>query len=230
MRNCAVTPEELIVPEWPAPALVKALVTTRALGDMREAAARARLRAQLPSEPVWLRQVHGAAVLEATAQAAGTEADASFTRTRGTVCAVKIADCLPVLLAAADASVVGIAHAGWRGLAAGVIEALVAAMAAPAQTLLAWLGPAIGPLAYEVGEEVREAFLARDRALAAAFAPARPGHWMLDLYAAARRCLAVAGVGRVAGGGFCTHSESARFFSWRRERTPARMAAAIWLA
>jgi YfiH family protein len=225
-----VTPEEVIVPEWPAPARVKALVTTRALGDMREAAARARLRVRLPSEPVWLRQVHGATVVEATPQAAGAEADASFTRTRGTVCAVKIADCLPVLLAAEDASVVGIAHAGWRGLAAGVIEALVSAMAVPAAELLAWLGPAIGPGAYEVGDEVRAAFLARDRALAAAFAPARPGHWMLDLYAAARRRLASAGVERVSGGGFCTHSEATRFFSWRRERTNARMAAAVWLA
>lgn len=225
-----MTPDEVIIPEWPAPAAVKALVTTRALGDMREAAARARLRARLPAEPVWLRQVHGATVVEATPQAAGVEADASFTRTRGTVCAVRIADCLPVLLAAEDASVVGIAHAGWRGLAAGVIEALVAAMAMRAGGLVAWLGPAIGPTAYEVGEEVREAFLARDRALAAAFAPARPGHWMLDLYAAARRRLAAAGVGRVAGGGFCTRTEAARFFSWRRERTSARMAAAIWLA
>jgi YfiH family protein len=225
-----VTPEEVIVPDWPVPAQVKALVTTRALGDMREAAARARLRDRLPGEPVWLRQVHGARAVEASPQAAGAEADASFTRSRGAVCAVSVADCLPVLFAADDASVVGIAHAGWRGLAAGVLEATVCAMAVPAERLLAWLGPAIGPRAYEVGEEVREAFLARDPALASAFSPARPGHWMLDLYAAARRRLAAAGVQRASGGLFCTYSDAARFFSWRRERTNARMAAAIWLA
>lgn len=225
-----MTPEEVIVPDWPAPAPVRALVTTRALGDVRDAAACRRLRARLPAEPVWLRQVHGAGVVEATAQARGAEADASFAKTRSAVCAVTIADCLPVLLAAEDASAVGIAHAGWRGLAAGVIEAAVSAIGDRTTRLIAWLGPAIGPLAYEVGAEVRAAFVARDPALAAAFSPARPGHWRLDLYGAARQRLAAAGVVRVFGGGFCTHSDGARFYSWRRERTSARMAAAIWLA
>ncbi|MDW8469866.1 MAG: peptidoglycan editing factor PgeF [Burkholderiales bacterium] len=229
MRNCDATPE-VLVPDWPAPERVRALVTTRALGDLAEPAARARLRARLPAEPVWLEQVHGAAVVEAGPQTAGARADASFARAPDVVCAVRMADCLPVLLAADDASVVGVAHAGWRGLAAGVIEATVAAIGAPPARLLAWLGPAIGPLAYEVGEEVRAAFVARDRALAAAFAPSRPGHWRLDLYAAARRRLAAAGVERVFGGGFCTYAEATRFFSWRRERTSARMAALVWLA
>lgn len=225
-----MTKAELIVPDWPAPAQVRALVSTRTLGDMASAEGRARLRAFLPSEPLWLRQVHGARVVDATAAAIGTEADASFARAPGVVCAVTVADCLPVLIAAEDGSAVGIAHAGWRGIAAGVIEALVVAIGVPPRRLLAWLGPAIGPRAYEVGEEVRTAFVAHDRALAAAFAPSCNGRWRLDLYAAARRCLANCGVGHAGGGGFCTQSDEARFFSWRRDRTGARIAAALWIA
>jgi YfiH family protein len=229
-----VTPEAraaaFLAPRWQAPSRVRALVTTRALGDMGDPAARARLRTLLPSEPSWLRQVHGADVVQAPLAAPLPAADASCTREAGVVCAVTAADCMPVLLAAADGGAVGIAHAGWRGLAAGVIEAAVRAMRVPPGELLAWLGPAIGPRAYEVGEEVRAAFLAPDAGAAAAFAPARPGHWLLDLYAVARRRLAAEGVGRVYGGGFCTHTDAGRFFSWRRDRSPARMAAAILLA
>ncbi len=222
---------EVLAPDWPAPARVRGLVTTRALGDMRGAPGRARLRAMLPSEPGWLRQVHGAAVVDASRIASGAQADAAVTRARGVVCAVLVADCMPVLLADAEqGKAVGIAHAGWRGLAAGVLQATVTAMRVDPARLIAWLGPAIGPHAYEVGEEVRAAFVSRDARAGDAFSAARPGHWMLDLYAVARRRLAAAGVTRVFGGGLCTHSDAARFYSWRRERAPERMAAAIWLA
>jgi YfiH family protein len=139
------------------------------------------------------------------------------------------ADCMPVLLAHERAAVVGIAHAGWRGLRAGVIEATAAAMGVPASGMLAWLGPAIGPGAYEVGEEVRAAFVDRDARAAQAFQPTRPGHWHLDLYAVARQRLAALGVTRVFGGGLCTASDADRFFSYRRDKASERMAAAIWI-
>ena len=220
---------ELIVPDWPAPARVRGLVTTRALGDMKRSEARARLRRYLPEEPRWLKQVHGVGVVEASGALALTSADASHTRKERTVCAVMIADCMPVLLAHDGGDVVAIAHAGWRGLCAGVIEATVAAMAVPEAHLLAWLGPAIGPADYEVGEEVRAAFIERDARAASAFLPTRPGHWRLDLYAVARQRLAARGVTRVFGGGFSTAADSARFFSYRRDKNSARMAAAIWI-
>lgn len=221
---------ELICPDWPAPASVRGIVTTRALGDMRDAAGRMRLCAHLPAEPAWLRQVHGIAAVDASRAARGTAADASFTRKKGVVCAVTIADCLPVLLADEAGDVVGIAHAGWRGLAAGVIEATIDAMAVPAHRMLAWLGPAIGAAAYEVGEDVRAAFVGKDARAQAAFAPGSPGRWQLDLYAVARQRLDAHGVAQVYGGAFCTFKENERFFSWRRERAAERMAAAIWLA
>ena len=222
----------MIIPDWPAHARVRALVTTRGEADP-----------PLPAPAAWLRQVHGARVVEAhdavasaqsgtghSADASGApEADASVVRAPGAVCVVKAADCLPVLFADDAGSVAGAAHAGWRGLAAGVLEATVDALHVPPRTLLAWLGPAIGPKAYEVGEDVRAAFLAHDPALAVAFAPNRPGHWLLDLYAAARQRLAARGVNRVYGGGLCTFSEPARFPSWRRDRSRERIAAFIWL-
>lgn len=217
---------EYIVPDWGAPAC--ALVTTRALGDVKEGAVRDRLRKRLPAEPCWLRQVHGTAVIDASKYVGAVEADAAFTREKGVVCAVMAADCMPVLLADEQGEAVGAAHAGWRGLSAGVIEATVAAMGVPAGRLHAWLGPAIGPGAYEVGPEVRDAFLAKDPAAASAFVANRPGHWLLDLYAVARQRLASLGISRVGGAGFCTHSD-ARFFSYRRDRASGRMAAVIWL-
>jgi YfiH family protein len=137
---------------------------------------------------------------------------------------------MPVLLADESATAIGAAHAGWRGLSAGVIENTVQAMGIAGGKLLAWLGPAIGPTVYEVGEEVRSAFLARDAAAAAAFSPSRPGHWLLDLYAVARQRLRACGVERIFGGGYCTYSEPERFYSYRRDRTASRMAAYIWLA
>ncbi len=215
-----------IVPDWPAPKRVHALVTTRASGDMARAQARALLERALPAQPVWLRQVHGATVVDADAGPSLPEADAAVARRPGTVCAVVVADCMPVLLADETGSVVGIAHAGWRGLAGGVIERTIDAMAISSSRIIAWLGPAIGPGVYEVGEEVRAAFAGYE----SAFAPTRPGHWLLDLYAVARRRLNDKGVARVYGGGYCTYSDSGRFFSYRRERTRERIAALIWRA
>lgn len=220
----------MILPDWPAPPAVRGLVTTRALGDMKGEAGRAKLRAHLPADPVWLRQVHGVEVVNAARVAAGTAADASFTREEKVVCSVMAADCLPVLFADENGTAVGVAHAGWRGLSAGVIEATVAAMGVPAARLLAWLGPAIGPDAYEIGDEVRSAFLARDGRSALAFSPTRAGHWRLDLYAVARQRLASLGVARVSGGDHCTASEPSLFYSYRKDKTVARMAAVIWLA
>ena len=220
---------EVIIPDWPVPPRVRGLVTTRALGDMKSEEGRKRLRALLPAEPVWLRQVHGTDVVNAADALAGTAADASYTHKKNTVCAVMTADCMPVLLAHDGGEVLGIAHAGWRGLCAGVIEAAVAALDVPGGRILAWLGPAIGPGAYEVGEEVRAAFVDRDARAAGAFRPARPGHWQLDLYGVARQRLADCGVTRISGGGLCTASDPARFYSWRRERAAERMAAALWL-
>jgi YfiH family protein len=222
-----VTPET-VVPDWQAPARVRALVSTRLIGDVRREGA-AKFRALLPAEPRWLKQVHGVAVIDASRYAGPVEADAAFTKEQGVVCTVMVADCMPVLLADEKGEAVAAAHAGWRGLSAGVIEATVGAMAVPAQRLHAWLGPAIGPKAYEVGAEVRDAFLAKDARAETAFAPTRPGHWNLDLYAVARQRLAALGVARVSGGGFCTHTENERFFSYRRDKAMQRMAAAIWL-
>jgi len=221
---------ELMIPEWPVPPGVQALVTTRALGDMKSEAGRLRLRALLPAQPVWLRQVHGTGVVDAARASAGTAADASCTRGKNIVCAVMAADCMPVLFADERGSVVGIAHAGWRGLCAGVIEATIAKMGTPASGILAWLGPAIGPGAYEIGAEVRAAFVDREARAAAAFQPTRPGHWSLDLYALARQRLAALGVTRVFGGGLCTASDPARFYSYRRDGASERMAAAIWIS
>lgn len=240
-----------IRPDWPAPAGVGALMTTRAggcstgpyatlnlgdrCGDDHGAVAenRRRLGALLPAAPVWLRQVHGTQVAnadEARRSAAEPQADAAVARLPGTVCAVQVADCMPVLLADEAASVVAAAHAGWRGLCAGVIEATLDAMRVAPERVLAWLGPAIGPHAYEVGDEVRRAFLERDGAAASAFRAARPDHWWLDLYAVARQRLAARGIARVYGGDFCTHADAERFFSYRRDRVTGRMAALIWLA
>ena len=227
-----MTPER-IIPDWPAPQGVRAFVTTRSLGDMAAAAqGRARLRRFLPAEPLWLRQVHGTGVEDAgriRPPGSEPEADAFVVRERRTVCAIQIADCMPVVLACEKGEVIGLAHAGWRGLAAGVLEATLAAMNVAPQRVIAWLGPAIGPQAYEVGDEVRAAFLECDGAARTAFAPVRPGHWLLDLYAVARQRLARAGVEQVFGGTFCTCSERERFFSFRRDRTRERMAALAWI-
>ena len=237
----------LIVPDWPVPAGVRAVSTTRGggasappwhgfnlgnhVGDDPRAVAsnRALLRRELPAEPVWLSQVHGTRCVDAATAMSGAQADASFTRQRGVVCAVLTADCLPVLLCDERATVVGIAHAGWRGLAAGVIEATVAAMDEPGGRLLAWLGPAIGPQAFEVGGEVRDIFLAGDAAAADAFTAAAGGKWLCDIYRLARRRLQALGVHRIAGADFCTVNDAQRWFSYRRDGVTGRMASLVWL-
>lgn len=237
-----------ITPDWPAPPNVRALITTRSggvsrgpyasmnpaahVGDDPAAVAenRRRLNRFLPGEPHWLEQVHGTAVYTVEAGASRT-ADAAVSRTPGVVLAVLTADCLPILLCDIDGRVVGVAHAGWRGLAAGVIERTVQAMGVEGERLLAYLGPAIGPRAFEVGEDVRAAHLDWDGAAAAAFAPgARPGKWLADLYGLARLRLSRLGVPAVYGGGACTFSEPERFFSYRRDGATGRMASLIWLA
>jgi YfiH family protein len=206
----------MIVPQWPGLARVRAVMTLRTTRDDD-------LRAALPAAPVWLRQVHGTKVISLDEEPE-REGDAAITRTPGTVCAIKVADCMPVLLADEAGTVVGGAHAGWRGLSAGVIEATVDAMGVPGKKLIAWMGPAIGPRVYEVGDEVRAAFPEKE-----AFSPTRPGHWLLDLYAVARQRLMGRGVERIFGGGFCTYSDPGRFYSYRRDGSTGRMAALIWL-
>ena len=242
-----------IIPDWPAPAGVKALMTTRAGGvstspyDSFNLAAhvgddpadvaenRRRLRAHLPAEPLWLSQVHGRAVAEAGRDVAGVVADAAVARSPGQVCAVLTADCLPVLLCDARGSVVAAAHAGWRGLVAGVLEETVRSMGIGSARILAWLGPAIGADAFEVGEEVRQAFIEQHDLAATAFRPALPGtldklprKWLADLYALARIRLAAVGVERVHGGVGCTYRDADRFYSYRRDGRTGRMAALIW--
>jgi YfiH family protein len=201
------------------------------------AANQLRLEAFLPAAPVWLDQVHGTTVATLDRlpkpDAPPPVADAAVTRERGIVCAVLTADCLPVLFAERQGSAVGIAHAGWRGLAAGILEATVASMGelgAQPRDLVAWLGPGIGPDAFEVGGEVRAAFCDSDPGAASCFAPLAQGKWLADLAGLARRRLAAAGVSHVGGGDYCTYRDAARFFSYRRECATGRMAALVWRA
>lgn len=237
--------------DWPAPPGVRALTTLRSgegvsappfdafnlgahCGDDPAAVAenRRRLAAALalPSAPCWLRQVHGTGVVRLSAPPAEPpEADAAATDVPGLVLAILTADCLPVVFAARDGREVAVAHAGWRGLAAGVLESTVAAMHTPADRLRAWLGPAAGPAHYEIGAEVRDAFVGPDPGAAAAFVASRPGHWHVDLYALARRRLAAVGVGDVHGGGLCTIGDPGRFFSHRRDGRGGRLATLAWL-
>ncbi|AXQ31808.1 peptidoglycan editing factor PgeF [Solimonas sp. K1W22B-7] len=235
--------------DWPAPARVRALQTTRLGGTSAgphagfnlaghcgdDPAAVARNRAllrqglALPAEPAWLNQVHGCAVAQPPL-ADLPAADASVTQGPGQVCVVLTADCLPVLFCDEDGSVVAAAHAGWRGLAGGVLEASMAAMRRPPSRLLAWLGAAIGPGAFEVGPEVREAFVAQDADAMACFAPGRPGKLQADLYALARLRLRRAGLERVYGGGLCTVDDAQRFYSFRREPVCGRMASLVWIS
>jgi len=183
----------------------------------------------LPSQPAWLEQVHGTEVVNLDeSPPARPRADASFTHTAGRVCVVRVADCMPVLLAQKDGQGVGAAHAGWRGLAAGVIEATVAAMRADPTQLCAWMGPAIGPADFEVGDEVREAFVSHSSQASAAFSKNSRGRWQCDLYALARQRLEALGVAEIAGGGWSTFSDQ-RFHSFRSNGTKARMAALIWM-
>lgn len=240
---------ELLVPDWPAPATVRALQTTRLggcsavpwdslnLGDhVGDDPAcvrtnRARLRSGLPNEPTWLKQVHGTGVVDAALRGSDAiEADAAYTRLQGVVCVVMTADCLPVLFCNRAGTVVAAAHAGWRGLQAGVLEATIAAMAEAPGELLAWLGPAIGPACFEVGNEVREAFIGCDSEAAEAFVSSSPGKWLADIYWLAKRRLNAVGLTSIHGGGLCTVSDREQYFSYRRDGVTGRMATLIWLA
>ena len=269
--------DALVIPDWPAPQQVRALVTTRLLPGnslppfdafnlgLRSGESEAVVESNrallvralaLPAQPCWLRQVHGAKVagFDRPLPASGhlppqagegrggdtiaeglsrklvePEADAAIAHTPGVVLAILTADCLPILLCAEDGSEIGAVHAGWRGLAAGVIEACVGRMRARPANLIAWLGPAIGPASYEVGDEVRAAFLAFNDAAAEAFSPTRPGHWLCDLYTLARQRLAALGVTQVHGGEFDVRADE-RFYSYRRDgRLSGRFASLIWL-
>ena len=236
--------------DWPAPPGVHALTTLRhglgisqppfdafnlgaRCGDAPEAVEenRRQLAAALAllSTPRWLRQVHGVTVA-VEPDDNEPEADAAITSTPGTVLAILTADCLPVVFAAKDGSEIAAAHAGWRGLCAGVLEVTVAAMHTPPQRLMAWLGPAAGPRAYEIGEDVFDAFTARDGRARMAFLPTRPGHWKVDLYTLARQRLLDAGVFDVHGGDLCTITDPARFFSHRRDGRSGRIATLAWMA
>jgi YfiH family protein len=242
-----------IVPDWSVPGNVRAFSTTRnggvstgaraslnlgrGIGDDSDVVAenRRRLTQFLPAAPSWLHQTHGIAVATltaATVDGPAPYADAAVTRERGVVCAVMTADCLPVFFVDRQGRAVGIAHAGWRGLSLGVLEATIAAMgdlgSAPGD-LVAWLGPGIGPARFEVGADVRDRFCDGDRDAHAYFAPQVPGKWLGDLYGLARARLSRSSVRQVSGGRFCTHTDAARFFSYRRERDTGRMASVVWL-
>ena len=238
-----------LVPDWPAPARVRACTTLRLGGHSRSAyrsfnlafgvgdedsavsrnRALLRRRLGLAREPAWLRQEHGATVIDADRAPLAPTADASWTGSADIPCAVLTADCLPLLLCDRTGFRVAAVHAGWRGLVAGVIEAAVARLDWPAVDLIAWLGPAIGPAAYEVGDDVRYACMAADAGSAVAFRSSPSGRWFADLYTLARRRLKRLGIQTVCGGEYCTYSDAARFYSYRRERTTGRMATLIWL-
>ena len=243
-------PLEWLTPEWPAPPGVRALSTWRGggvsiapfeslnlgghVGDRPEAVAENRRRlctaARVPAQPVWLSQQHGAGVLDLDASGdAGRIADASFTRRPGRVCAILTADCLPVLFASDSGGAVAAAHAGWRGLTAGVIEAMVQALAVPPQSLLAWLGPGIGRAHFEIGPEVREALLSRDPEAGHAFELNARGRYLADLALLAQRRLERLGIERIYGGDACTYASPGRYFSHRRDGRTGRQATLIWL-
>nr|VFJ50275.1 MAG: conserved hypothetical protein [Candidatus Kentron sp. DK] len=253
--------EKFITPDWPAPANVRACVTTRLggvstppwagfnlaahVGDNPDAVSKNRETLtealSLPSPPRWLEQVHGNTAVEITDHTGiahpdhalraypPCRGDAAIAKEAGPVCAVLTADCLPVLFCDRAGTGVAAAHAGWRGLAGGVLESAVAALDAAPEDLLAWLGPAIGPEAFEVGDEVREIFVRTRPEAALAFVPTTPGHWQADLYLLARQRLERLGLRAVYGGDFCTWRDSERFFSYRRDGVTGRMASLIWM-
>jgi len=240
---------ELIIPQWPAPEGVHACTTTRLggyslppydqfnladhVGDDPAivAANRQKLREilKLPSEPRWLQQIHGTDVLATDSGCSASNiADASYTTQPGQVCVVLTADCLPVLFCNRSGTCVAAAHAGWRGLAAGILEATLKQFNESAEEILIWLGPAIGPTAFEVGEEVRTAFTDYLPTAEMAFTPSRKGHWFANLYLLAKQRFAHQGITTVYGGDFCTYTETQRFYSYRRDRHTGRMATLIW--
>ncbi len=244
-----VSSEDWIIPDWPAPPNVRSLVTTRRGGVSGGAYAsfnlgahvgddpahvaenRRRLAVSLPALPLWLNQKHGVGAIDADTAAtdgAPPDADAAIARSTHKICAVLIADCLPVLLCDQAGSVVAAAHAGWRGLLAGILVHTVAAMRLPPAEMLAYFGPAIGPQAFEVGSEVRAAFVAADAQADAAFTALPSDKWLANIYLLAQQSLARLGVKAIYGGEYCTVCEEERFFSYRRDGTTGRMAALIW--
>lgn len=236
----------LIIPDWPAPSHVKAIQTTRLGGisvgvyaslnlglhvkdnPIHVEQNRQKLASMLPSEPVWLNQVHGIHVVNADLANCLPEADASYSARSGTVCVTMTADCLPILLCDTEGTKVAAIHAGWRSLCDGVIEATVAAMAANCANLLAWLGPAIGPNAFEVGSEVRERFMQKDKQAELAF-QAHGDKWLGNLYQLAQQRLTSLGISQIFGGGLCTYQDESQFFSFRRDGDTGRMGTFIWL-
>lgn len=240
----------LIIPHWAMPTPVQARQTTRIGGgstglyaslnlayhvqDDESAVAhnRRRLIHDLPSEPVWLNQVHGVRVIDAATAKGLQDADASFTTQRGVVCVTMTADCLPILMCDAAGTVVAAIHAGWRSLCAGVVEQTVVAMTAasqlPASHLMAWLGPAIGPQAFEVGNEVRAQFIAQHAIASDAFDPMKD-KWLANLYLIARQRLQRLGITQVTGGEYCTYTDQDTFYSYRRDGNTGRMASLIWI-
>ena len=241
----------LIIPDWPLPPNVKAIQTTRKGGFSRAPydtfnlgshveddplhvdRNRQLLNPYVPTEPVWLTQVHGVAVVDAGATTCAPEADAAFAKTKAAVCVVMTADCLPILFCNQEGTVVAATHAGWRGLCDGVIESTVKALQVPPDSLMAWLGPAIGPEAFEVGEEVRQEFIAKHADSENAFSTSQDGKWLGNIYHLAQQRLRQLGVNAIYGGGidqdFCTYTDSERFFSYRRDGKTGRMASLIWL-
>ena len=239
----------MIYPKWPVIAHVKAVTTTRNagvstgpykslnlaahVGDAADAVRQNRLFLQdtlsLPRQPAWLHQVHGDCVVNAAQSGTCPSADASFTDQPRVVCAVLTADCLPVLFCDRGGTRVAAAHAGWRGLAGGVLESTVRALDTEPGRLMAWLGPAIGAGAFEVGGEVRQAFVEQHAEAAGAFLARSHGHWLADVYQLARIRLRASGVTALYGGGFCTYSDRQHFYSYRRDGVTGRMASLIWL-
>jgi len=220
-----------IKPNWPAPPNIHAYTTTRAAGDFADLQNRPLLNKllALPNDPIWLKQEHGTMAVKADSVPKNTVADASYTDQANTVCAVLTADCLPLLLCDRQGTGVAAIHAGWRGLAAGVIEQTLKTFACPAHEILAWLGPAIGPEVFEVGNEVKEQFIAVDTQAEIAFKPSPQGRWLADIYLLAKQRLVKYGINAIYGGKFCTYTDTQQFFSYRRDHDARRMATVIWL-
>ncbi len=241
---------KIITPIWPAPPQVKAYTTTRSggysaspydgfnladhVGDDAKAVAANRATLveilELPLEPIWLKQVHGTQIITANHANTNCIADAAYTTECRQVCVVLTADCLPVLFCDRNGKKVAAVHAGWRGLASGVLEATLQKLDVPAQNILVWLGPAIGPNVFEVGDEVQEAFRDFLPQAVEAFKPSRDGRWLADLYLLARQRLAHQGITAVYGGEFCTYTDAGNFYSYRRDKVTGRMATLIWLS
>lgn len=247
------TEPAIMVPNWPdQPASIQAAMTQRVggtsqapwdslnlgahVGDDPAAVAANRQRVMthlaLPAKPVWLKQVHGTqvATIDTPGQRVTGEADAAYTRCAGVPLCILTADCLPVLITDRDGQEIGAAHAGWRSLCFGVLENLLHRFSAPPEQLLAWLGPAIGPQKFEIGPEVRSAFIAQAEEAESAFTPGEGDRWLADIYQLARQRLVRGGVTQVAGGDTCTVTDQAQYFSYRRDGQTGRMAALIWIS